>query len=321
MIDKILYNDSKILVAFSGGKDSIAMVLYLLSLGIKRSRIILHHHLVDGNEENLFDWPCTESYCIAFAKAFNLTLLFSYRKGGIAREIYRNNEPKQDIYFQIDQSGPYMIAPSNKKRTNTRLKFPALSPSLMIRWCSATVKIEVLRTSIVHNPDYNNTGSLFVLTGERREESANRAKYADVEVHATNTKSRKVITWRPIIDWSEQQVWRIIQHHNVQPHPAYMLGWSRCSCQLCIFSDPDLWATINKITPHKVEKIASIESEIGFTLYDKQTISEKVNRGKVLDGMNPYWIDQATNQFTTPIITDNWVLPAGAYKKQSAGSL
>ncbi|WP_431217072.1 hypothetical protein ACQ86N_22505 [Puia sp. P3] len=37
-----------IIVAFSGGKDSIAMVLYLLEQGVDRRRIHLHHHDVDG---------------------------------------------------------------------------------------------------------------------------------------------------------------------------------------------------------------------------------------------------------------------------------
>lgn len=35
------------LVAFSGGKDSLGLVLRLLDLGFPRERIELHHHLVD----------------------------------------------------------------------------------------------------------------------------------------------------------------------------------------------------------------------------------------------------------------------------------
>jgi tRNA(Ile)-lysidine synthase TilS/MesJ len=39
-----------IVVAFSGGKDSIACVLHLLELGGPRERIELWHHDVDGRE-------------------------------------------------------------------------------------------------------------------------------------------------------------------------------------------------------------------------------------------------------------------------------
>lgn len=50
------------LVAFSGGKDSVAMVLYLLEMGVPKENIHLHHHDVDGGGENLWDWGGTSSY-------------------------------------------------------------------------------------------------------------------------------------------------------------------------------------------------------------------------------------------------------------------
>lgn len=47
-------------VAFSGGKDSVALVLHLLELGVPAEKIELWHHLVDGREGSaLVDWPCT----------------------------------------------------------------------------------------------------------------------------------------------------------------------------------------------------------------------------------------------------------------------
>ena len=316
---QILQNTSgKILVAFSGGKDSIAMVLFLLELGISKDRIILHHHLVDGKENDLFDWKCTEGYCIAFAKQFGLKLLFSYRKGGIIREVMRNNECKQDVYFQKEPNGIFHIAESNKKAINTRLKFPAVSGSLITRWCSATVKIEVLRTAIAHNEEYQ--CEIYILTGERREESTNRAKYCAIEVNATNTKKRSATSIRLILDWTEQEVWDIMKRWKVQPHPCYMLGWNRCSCQLCIFGSANIWATINIIEPKKIETISSYEQEIKFTLYNNQTIYDKVNKGVPFLEMDLYWINQSRN-FTTPIITNNWVLPKGAFKKESAGAI
>lgn len=309
---------SPILVAFSGGKDSVAMVLHLLEIGIPKSRIVLHHHDVDGQGERLFDWECTDSYCRAFAKKMELPILFSYRKGGISREIYRNNEPKQDVYFQMEPDGEFHIAPSDKSAINTRLKFPAVSASLMTRWCSATVKIEVLRTAIAHNPNYL-TG-IYILTGERRQESANRATYEEIELHQTNAKKRSAIAWRPIIDWTEQEVWNIMEKWKIQPHPAYMLGWHRCSCQCCIFNDPNVWATINKINPEKIERISQIENDINFTLYSKKSIYEKVELGQPFD-VDQYWLKQALGEFTAPIIVDTWVLPTGAFSKNSSGSV
>lgn len=318
ILNKITHSKAPILVAFSGGKDSVAMVLHLLEHGIDKSRIHLHHHLVDGAGENLFDWPCTESYCQAFADQLGLQLFFSYRKGGILREIFRKNEPKQDVYYQVEPGGAYLVAPSNKAIANTRLKFPAISQSLITRWCSSIAKIDVLRTAIAHNPAYFD--EIYVLTGERRQESANRSKYAEIEPHKTNGRRRSAIAWRPVIDWTEKQVWQIMARWKVQPHPAYMLGWSRCSCQLCIFSSPAIWASIAKIQPAKVDRIADIEHDIDFTLYAGKNIRERVSIGQPLE-MDPYWINQAISKFTAPMIIDKWTLPAGAFCNESAGSV
>jgi len=141
-----------IIVAFSGGKDSVAMVLYLLEHGVDRHRIHLHHHDVDGGGPNLFDWPCTKSYCKAFADAMGLSLYFSYREGGIYREIFRNVEPHQDILYQREPGGQYFRIPSDKNATITRLKFPAVSSNLLARWCSSTLKIDHLASIMVHHP-------------------------------------------------------------------------------------------------------------------------------------------------------------------------
>ena len=65
----------RIIVCFSGGKDSLACLLYLLEQGVSPDRITLHHHLVDGREgSTMMDWPVTEAYCQAIAKALGGTV-------------------------------------------------------------------------------------------------------------------------------------------------------------------------------------------------------------------------------------------------------
>jgi 3'-phosphoadenosine 5'-phosphosulfate sulfotransferase (PAPS reductase)/FAD synthetase len=315
----LLLDYSPILVAFSGGKDSVAMVLHLLELGVDRNRIHLHHHDVDGRVEKLFDWACTESYCIEFARVMRLKLFFSYRKGGIMREVLRNNEGLQDVYFQTEPGGEFKVAYAKKDNLNTRLKWPAVSASLATRWCSAAAKIDVLSTAICNNPNYS--GHIFVLTGERRQESTNRAKYNEVEYHRTYSNKRHSYGIRPIIDWTEEQVWAIMKRWQIQPHPAYMLGWSRCSCQLCIFGSANLWATIEAISPEKVAAIEQYENDLNFTLYSKMNIREKIAKGIAIKGLDLFWVAQATGIFTAPMIINDWTLPAGAYSLETAGSL
>lgn len=311
-------SDYTYLVCFSGGKDSVAMVLNLLDKGIDKSRIILHHHDVDGGI-NLFDWKTTTKYCLDFAKAFGLEILFSYRQGGILREIHRENEGLQDVYYQIETGGEYHRLPS-RKGSSTRKKFPAVAADLRTRWCSSVVKIDVLSRAISNNPNYKE-GKFVICTGERREESANRAKYKVAELYRSNSKKRRAIQLRPILEWTEKEVWAIIEKYKVQPHPCYELGWSRCSCQTCIFSSSDVWASINEISPEKVIKLSNTEIEIDHTLYNGIDLPTKVSQGKSFIDSDQFMIDQAIKEFTLPIFVENWQLPKGAFGEGKCGSV
>jgi hypothetical protein len=83
-------NNVKVIIAFSGGKDSVAMVLRCIyEFKIPKSQIELWHHDVDGDGEDIFDWKCTKSYCKAFAKEMGIPILFSYSGGGIMKEVLR----------------------------------------------------------------------------------------------------------------------------------------------------------------------------------------------------------------------------------------
>lgn len=312
----------KFLVAFSGGKDSVAMVLHLLELGVPESNIVLHHHEVDGHGEDLFDWNCTTSYCKAFAQAMDLPILFSYREGGILREMQRTNEGLQDVLFQKEVDGEF-IRLKSRKGSSTRRKFPAVAASLMTRWCSSVVKIDVLSRVVANNPEYAE-GDFVVCTGERREESSNRAKYQELEKYRAFNKKRNVFQWRPIIDFTEKQVWDLIEDWTIQCHPCYELGWGRASCQTCIFSSANIWATINELAPEKVDRIEELEDDFQHTLYNKVTIREKVNKGTsfMTPELRSKWAGVAQGEFNLPIfVTGKWTLPKGAFQHESAGSV
>ena len=318
--DTLLQSDCKILVAFSGGKDSIAMVLHLLELGIDKARIELHHHDVDGSSYKIFDWICTEQYCIDFAKYLDIPIFFSYREGGIIREAMRENQPRGNVYYQSEVDGDFHLREADQTKLNTRRKFPAVSADLSVRWCSSTVKIDVLKSVLAANPAFK-TGNFLVLTGERRAESVARSRYEMFDWHGANTQKRKVLNVRIILDWTDSEVWGIMERHHIQPHPSYMLGWKRCSCQNCIFNSPKIWATSNMLSPEKIKVISMIEKDFNHTLYDKFTLEQVVAKATPIEGLAPYWITQATIRYDAPIYVENWQMPIGAYSKESAGAL
>lgn len=346
-------NNVRVVIAFSGGKDSVAMVLRCIyEFKIDKSQIELWHHEVDGGGENLFDWQCTPSYCQAFADAMGVPLLFSYSGGGILREMYRENEYRQPMYFQSEAGGEYTKTEPRKleKDILTKRMFPAVGSDLLTRWCSSVAKIEVMSKAINNIPRFQ-TGNFVVMTGERRAESKNRAKYDEIETYKT-TKTRQSLTWRCVIDLSDEEVWAMYEKYKIQAHPCYELGWGRCSCQLCIFGTKNIWASINEISPEKIKRIVEIEEDFGHSLYNefekvpydppyyfktgKNIGEEKFKNGRKLDNVVDArvsrgksfipkealqrWGKEATGTFVSPIFVKDWKRPFGAKSKEQSGA-
>jgi hypothetical protein len=65
--------------AFSGAKDSWAVVLDLLERGIDPRTIALHHHEVDGEGPLFMGWACTSDYCRKGAASIGAPLYGSWR--------------------------------------------------------------------------------------------------------------------------------------------------------------------------------------------------------------------------------------------------
>ena len=152
-----------------------------------------------------------------------------------------------------------------------------------------------------------------LVTGERAEESAGRAKYKEFEPHKSNGKKRVVDQWRPVHKWSEERVWVIIQRYGVNPHPAYKLGWGRVSCMTCIFGSKNQWASIQQIAPKKFEDIATYEELFGLTIHRNKSVNELADNGTAYD-MDTADVDASQSRtFDEPILLDDWKLPSGAF--------
>lgn len=314
-----------IIVAFSGGKDSLACLLYLLKSGVDPRKIELHHHDVDGNGNVFMDWVVTPDYCRKVAAAFSLPIYFSYKEGGFEREMNRDNACTAPIKFEEpDGQGDVKLSQvGGKGKPDTRLKFPQVAASLMVRWCSAYLKIDVMSAAICNQTRFRKK-RLLVVTGERAQESAARENYKTFEPHRTDrrngktARSRHADHWRPIHRWSEAQVWDIIREFGVVPHVAYQLGWSRLSCLACIFGSPNQWATILHIFKERFEKIEAYEVKFGVTVRRSGTIRQAAAKGKVYPAAlnKPELIALAqSDEWTVPIMvpTSEWQMPAGAF--------
>jgi 3'-phosphoadenosine 5'-phosphosulfate sulfotransferase (PAPS reductase)/FAD synthetase len=101
------------------------------------------------------------------------------------------------------------------------------------------------------------------VTGVRRAESRRRARLTV----ADRSSDSRIWNWRPILDWSEEEVFSCIARHGLQPHPAYHeFGMSRVSCRFCIMSSlPDLLAAARQEETHEHHRrLVSLEIRSSF---------------------------------------------------------
>lgn len=312
---------TRVIVAFSGGKDSLACVLHLLDLGVPKERLELWHHAVDGMEgSTLMDWPVTEAYCRAVAEALGLPIYFSWKVGGFEGEMGRDNQPTAPTCFEYPTpDGVRRQTVGGKGPAGTRGVFPQVSPDLTVRWCSAYLKIDVCAAAIRNQERFNHTRTL-VVTGERAEESPGRARYATLEPHRADArdgrKRRHVDQWRPVHAWGEQRVWETIKAHGVVPHPAYQMGWGRVSCAACIFGSPNQWASLRAAAPGMFSAVAAREQATGKTIQRKRALPVLADAGTPYEGITGERVALAMGHtWPGPVVVDpsSWTLPAGAY--------
>lgn len=316
-----LFGYSSVIVCLSGGKDSLACFLWLLEQDYPIGQIELWHHLVDGDGDLFMDWPCTSQFCKAIAIAFNIPIYYSGKVGGFEGEMLRENTRTAPIFFETPEDTVEYVGGIGGKES-TRRMFPQTSMSLTTRWCSAYLKVMVCDCAIRHQVRFNNTKTL-VITGERGDESAARAKYKQFEPHRSDARksaklSRYVDRYRPVLWWDEAEVWEIIERWGLEVHPAYHLGFGRVSCQTCIFASDQQWATLYAIDPERVKRIAAYEEEFGKTilLCSRATVLERALRSKPYPNLDPIWIEAVlSDRWYLSIIKapGEWRLPAGAF--------
>ena len=339
-----------VIVLISGGKDSIACYYKLLELGVPKSKIEFWHHDIDGGHPSrTMDWRCTANYIRSFAEAEQIPLRVSWRKNGFFGELYRIGASELIEYVDPETGEIYQCPPSKKYMECQKLKVAAISEmenklaefgyrmkfpmKSGRRWCSAYLKIMVADTVLrnMNSVAANLTKTrmdikLLIVSGERRGESVGRSKYNEIEIHRTNAVSkhhRTVHQWRPVIDYSEKDIWEVLKRHKVNPHPCYRAGWNRCSCAMCIFSTPQLFAGIRELYPKEYALLCQDEKVLGFTLDNHCDLETYIGSADscVYHGDKEAIQSLLTGEFPVEsvYVKDKWKYPVGAFHGAAGG--
>lgn len=243
----------RIVINSSGGKDSQAMLDYVVELadeqGVRDRLLVAHADL--GRVE----WEGTKELAQRQAKHYGL------RFEVVAR-------PQGDLLDHIEQRGMF--------------------PSPSARYCTSDHKrgqISKLHTKLWREGDGSHIRILNCM-GMRAQESPARAKLVELSNDKRNTNGRRTVdVWLPIHDWTVEQVWERIRESGVEHHRAYDLGMPRLSCVFCIFAPKSALLLAGKHNRDLLDAYVEVEKKIGHTFKNGESLAEI--RDELEDGAEP----------------------------------
>lgn len=215
---KDVESPAAVAIGVSGGADSqaaaIATIEHLDRIGHSGHRLLVHADL------GMVEWQESLGVCETLACALGVELLVVRRAaGGLMERWEARWASSRERYINLE---------------TVTLVLPWSTPGM--RFCTSELKTHIINRALRQRF----AGRAVVnVTGVRRQESTGRARQsvAKLEVGASRPGS-PYWSWRPIIDWTHEEVFQQIAAAGLEPHSAYT-RWQmgRVSCAFCIMSN------------------------------------------------------------------------------------
>lgn len=211
-IDALIAANAPVAIGVSGGKDSqataLATIAHLDQAGHTGPRILVHSDL------GVVEWADSLPVCERLARHLGIELVTLRRAAG-------------DMMDRWEARWASSVRRYANLETVT-LVLPWSTPSM--RFCTSELKTQLIGAALRKRFK----GQTYInVTGVRRQESAARAKGS-----IASLDGKGLWTWRPISDWSIDEVFAYIAASGLALHEAYTkFGMSRVSCRFCIMSN------------------------------------------------------------------------------------
>lgn len=182
--------------------------------------------------------------------------------------------------------GPiYRIAARESFERATRRK--KSFPSRVRKWCTQELKINPFKVFLDTYRDVNRC-DVQVLLGIRRDESQRRATAKERE----HSDFYDCEVWRPILDWTVEDV--IAEHRRaaIPMHPLYHEGAERVGCFPCVNASKAELEIVGRLAPERIDRIRALEAEMGATMFTRDRRAEKARAGGDGPSVVPVGIDE-----------------------------
>lgn len=251
-------------VSVSGGKDSTALYLRAIERGLPFRAVFAD----TGNEhEWTYDFVRelpgrTGGPEIEWVKA-DFTDRIAKKRDYIAM-----NWPREIPQVQVDRAVA-LLRPTGNPFVDLCL-WKTRFPSAKARFCTDMLKIEPMYLS-VHRPALIAGNTLISWQGVRADESRARSMlprfqwmnpvpYMMPAAEQLLGKAWHAFVYRPLINWTEQDVFAYHDRHGVRRNPLYDHRMKRVGCMPCVMCGKEEIRAISELFPEHIDKIERWEA-------------------------------------------------------------
>lgn len=256
-------------ISSSGGKDSLAMKMYVA--GLLRERGLLERGVVVHADLGRFEWPDTPALVEAQTQHLGIPWFVTVKR------------PQGDLLQHIEKLGQFPLpserfCTSDHKRGQIIKAFTALADEVRATWPKKERRpVRILNCIGLRAEESPGRASRPALT-ERDERSSSGRRHVDI--------------WLPIQDWTEAEVWAACRGSGAPIHPAYAAGFPRASCRFCIYMPEKALRRSAALFPDLAAEYVAVEQRIGHTFQKRLPIAKvvaDVAAGADIDGPIESW--------------------------------
>ena len=250
-IEQLIAQRALFVVNHSGGKDSQAMLIDLMTRIPHDLMIVVHSDL------GAMEWHGAKEIAAKHAADCGLPFI-------VARsfDINGNERNLLDLVAAKFESRP---------------EVPSW-PSPDCRSCTSALKRDPTMREVRRYAKQHGFTQVVNCEGIRAQESADRAKRPSFEFVARgSSQTRTWFNWAPIHAMTTDQVFASIRAAGVELHPAYAAGNERLSCVFCIMGSKNDLLLGSIARPELFAAYVAMEQRTGYTMHmDRKPLTQLV---------------------------------------------
>lgn len=241
----------KNIINISGGKDSLATWLVAIERETENIQVVF----ADTGHEQAQTYEYVDYLESQLGLVTRVKADFSAdieRKRGVVQTKWRAEGIGEDVI----ERALSVLVPTGIPFLDLCL-WKGRFPSTRRRFCSEQLKhIPIDRQVVQPALEDCRFNEVWSWQGVRADESESRAKLPEQEEHPSRDG---LITYRPILKWTADEVFAIAKRHGIRPNPLYLQGMGRVGCMPCIHCGKAEMREIAKRFPEEIERVSEWE--------------------------------------------------------------